>query len=177
MYTYLIGWTQYNMWYYGVRFAKNSKPSDLWRTYFTSSKYVNQFRLSHGEPDVIQIRRIFEDKDAARRWESKVLNRMDVIHKSHWLNRTNNQAIRDGSNRAYGPAWNKGVSRPRTPESIAKQRETMLGKRRGPYLNYNYKASSSGPLIFRNKEYSSISAARQATGASFYTIKRHAIFA
>jgi hypothetical protein len=69
-------------------------------------------------------------------------------------------------------AWNKGKSTPRTSESIEKQRQTITGKKRGPYKNYNHEASSC-PVMFRGKEYPSISAARQDTGASFYTVKRH----
>lgn len=65
---------------------------------------------------------------------------------------------------------NKGISKKRTKESIEKQRKTMTGKKRGPY-KYNY-AGASIPVMFRGREYPSISAARQDTGASFYTIKR-----
>lgn len=52
-YTYLIGWSNQNKWYYGVRTAKNCHPGDLWTTYFTSSKYVKQFITQYGEPDII----------------------------------------------------------------------------------------------------------------------------
>ena len=132
-YTYLIGWTKYNKWYYGVRYAKGCKPLELWNTYFTSSSYVKSFREKFGEPDVIQIRKIFNSKDKAILWENKVLNKMDVIHKDMWLNKTNNIAIRNGNNRIYGDPWNKGKSAPRTKESIEKQRIAMTGKKRGNY--------------------------------------------
>lgn len=36
-YTYLIGWSKHNIWYYGKRTAKNCHPNDFWVTYFTSS--------------------------------------------------------------------------------------------------------------------------------------------
>jgi hypothetical protein len=68
-------------------------------------------------------------------------------------------------------AWNKGMSIPRSKESIEKQKNTITGKKRGPYKNYNY-ASNSHPIIFRAKEYSSISEARRDTGASFRTVKK-----
>jgi len=42
-YTYLIGWTSTNKYYYGVRFAKNCNPSELFITYFTSSKHVKNY--------------------------------------------------------------------------------------------------------------------------------------
>src|SRR5574343_18298 len=68
-YTYLIGWTQHQKFYYGVRFAKNCHPSDLWKSYFTSSKHVKNFRIQFGEPDLISVRRTFTSIDTARKWE------------------------------------------------------------------------------------------------------------
>lgn len=42
-FTYLIGWSKYDKWYYGVRFAKGCNPDDLWNTYFTSSGILHEF--------------------------------------------------------------------------------------------------------------------------------------
>ena len=92
-YTYLIGWTNHNKWYYGVRYAKACDPSDLWTTYFTSSKYVKAFRKKYGEPNVIQVRRVFEDKKKSMLWENKVLKRLKVVDDDKWLNETYNIAI------------------------------------------------------------------------------------
>lgn len=92
-YTYLIGWSKHNKFYYGVRYSKNCHPSDLWIKYFTSSKYVNDFRKEHGEPDIIQIRKTFSCVDKARNWETKVLKRMNVIKEEKWLNKTDNISI------------------------------------------------------------------------------------
>jgi len=92
-YTYLIGWTKLNKWYYGSRYAKKSHPKDLWTTYFTSSKHVKKFRDLHGDPDSIQIRKVFTDAQSARLWEERVLRKLDVIHSDIWLNKTNNKGI------------------------------------------------------------------------------------
>lgn len=173
MYTYLIGWTNHDRWYYGVRYARGCSPSELWKTYFTSSRYVKEFREQYGEPDIIKVRKVFKDKDSAILWENRVLKRLNVIYNDRWLNRTNNLAIRNGNNRVYGDPWNKGKSIPRSKESIEKQKTTITGKKRGPYLGYNYQVSAK-PVIFRGKEYPSISAASRDTGAAFYTIKRYA---
>lgn len=63
-YTYLIGWTKQDKWYYGVRYANKVSPDlDLWKEYFTSSNYVTEFRNLHGEPDVVTIDKIFDDVD------------------------------------------------------------------------------------------------------------------
>jgi len=85
-YTYLIGWSNHNKWYYGVRFARDCNPNDLWKTYFTSSKVVKAFRKKHGEPDIIQIRKTFSDYKESCLWEAKVLKRMKVTSKDMWLN-------------------------------------------------------------------------------------------
>lgn len=88
-YTYLVGWTEYNKWYYGVRYAKNCHPSDLWKPYKTSSKYVKRFYNKHGDPDVIQIRKTFLSAKDAIDWEQKVLRRLDVEKNSKFLNTKN----------------------------------------------------------------------------------------
>ncbi len=93
-YTYLVGWSKLNKWYYGVRYRKGCHPSDFWIKYFTSSKVVKQFRKLYGEPDVIQIRKIFDDIDSARNWELKVLQKLNVTENSKWLNQTDSISIR-----------------------------------------------------------------------------------
>ena len=85
-YTYLIGWSKYSKYYYGVRYAKNCAPSDLWVTYFTSSNIVQDMRVRYGEPDIVQVRRTFKERDAAILWEQKVLSKLDVLNNPLWLN-------------------------------------------------------------------------------------------
>ena len=86
-YTYLIGWTEQDTWYYGVRTANKHEPeNDLWIYYFTSSKYVQEFRELHGDPDVIQIDETFDDKEKAIEFEVQKLNEFDVLNESKWLN-------------------------------------------------------------------------------------------
>jgi hypothetical protein len=92
-YTYLLGWTKLNKYYYGVRFAKKCNPNDLWKTYFTSSKHVKSFYKEYGHPDLIQIRKVFDSSEQARLWESKVLRRIGVTKKQNWLNKTDNVSI------------------------------------------------------------------------------------
>lgn len=89
-YTYLIGWSKIDQWYYGVQFA-NSKnrvanPSNLWTTYFTSSKTVRQYREMYGEPDIIQIRRTFITADAAFNWEQRVIHKVISKNPKRWIN-------------------------------------------------------------------------------------------
>lgn len=86
-YTYLIGWTAQRKFYYGVRYAKNCKPEDLWSKYFTSSKEVAAMKTIYGDPDVIQIRKVFLTKERARLWENKVLRRLKVVSREDFLNK------------------------------------------------------------------------------------------
>jgi hypothetical protein len=93
-YTYLIGWSKSNLWYYGCQYNRNSDPSQLWKTYFTSSKNVKRLREILGEPDIIQIRKIFKDKVKCVRWEGVVLRRMKMKDKKHqWINRSYKDAL------------------------------------------------------------------------------------
>lgn len=87
-YTYLIGWSKYNKWYYGVRYGKGCNPTDLWVKYFTSSIYVDEFRKKYGEPDIIQIRKIFNTIKAAIDWEICVLRRLKLHETPHFLNKS-----------------------------------------------------------------------------------------
>lgn len=95
-YTYLIGWSKLDRWYYGSETSSKQKiahPDNLWKIYFTSSRYVKKFRELHGEPDVIEIRKIFSDPQKALYFESKILKRLGCVKSDRWLNRTDNQGI------------------------------------------------------------------------------------
>lgn len=100
-YTYLIGWTELNKWYYGVQYGEYRRianPENLWNDYFTSSKEVKKYRNIYGEPDVIQIRKIFTTAQEAVNWETKILtklNKLDPFKNSNskWLNRNIKGAI------------------------------------------------------------------------------------
>jgi hypothetical protein len=92
-YTYLIGWSDQNKWYYGVRFSRNSNTAELFQTYFTSSKHVKEMVKTYDHPNVIQIRKTFDSVEKARLWENKVLRRMKVIDDNKWINKTDNISI------------------------------------------------------------------------------------
>jgi hypothetical protein len=92
-YTYLIGWSTLNRFYYGVRFSKKCHPDDLFKSYFTSSLEVKRMIEKHGSPDIIQIRKTFKSALEARKWEHKVLRRMKVVESIKWLNKTEAGAV------------------------------------------------------------------------------------
>lgn len=91
-YTYRIQFTPTGEYYYGVRHAKDCKPSELWITYFTSSAVVKHLIKEHGKDKfTFEVRKIFESAESAITWESKV-NR----HTRKWnnyLNRTDAKSI------------------------------------------------------------------------------------
>lgn len=102
-YTYLIGWSELNVYYYGVRYAQDCHPNDLWQTYFTSSEHVENFVREHGAPDIREVRHTFCQEDRiskARLWETKVLKKMKVVEKDNWLNKHDSPS--PPINRRYG---------------------------------------------------------------------------
>lgn len=94
-FTYLIGWSKHNIFYYGVRYKQGSTPEDLWTTYFTSSKQVQIFREKFGEPNIVTIRKVFneynqkltkEECNKILNYEHKVLRRMRADVNPKFLN-------------------------------------------------------------------------------------------
>lgn len=92
-FTYYLYWSDLDLHYYGVRYAIDCNPTELWTTYFTSSTYVKRLRKNYGDPDIIQVRKRFDDPIQAKNWESKVLRRIKALDKMNWLNCAN-QSIR-----------------------------------------------------------------------------------
>lgn len=85
-YTYHLYWSATDTHYYGVRWAKNCDPADLWVSYFTSSKYVKDYAKRYGDPDVIEVRKTFDSVNAGRAWEHRVLTRLRVSKRTNYLN-------------------------------------------------------------------------------------------
>lgn len=130
-YTYHLSWSFCNKHYYGVRHAKGCHPGDLWVSYFSSSKEVKKYRELYGDPDIIEIRKVFDRVSQARLWEQKVLRRLNVVYSEHWLNKSHSD----------GKFYNKGhseetkqklkkanVGKKWSPESIAKRQQTRKNK-------------------------------------------------
>lgn len=149
-YTYIIGWRNRDIWYYGYR-TKNPN-NDLWMNYFTSSKYVDDFRKEFGEPDVIRVHKIFDSKDEAIAYEQKFLKRVNAVRSDRWLNRNRagiefrspdkftESSRKKMSESAKGRVpWNKGLKGVQKPsaETIEKRRLANTGKRRTPEQKEN----------------------------------------
>src|SRR6266566_1488454 len=120
-YTYLIGWTNLNKWYYGCRIAKNCHPSDLWNPYKTSSKHVKSFIKEHGEPDIIKVRKTFTSVNECRKWEATVLKKMNAVKNNNWFNKFDGEAFdeesRSRGGRLGGKMGHEGKGSPGRPKS------------------------------------------------------------
>lgn len=98
-YTYLIGWSKLGIYYYGRQTRQDCHPDQFWKSYFTSSDYVEEFRQLHGEPDIQQIRQRFHGKDRVQRcvqWEERFLDRVNAVKSNHWLNKANGRIHTSG---------------------------------------------------------------------------------
>ena len=104
-FTYLIGWSIYNKYYYGRKTSIGCHPSMLFESYFTSSIYVHEFIKKYGMPDIIQIRKVFgENYKDCETWESKVLKRLNVAADKRFLNKHNGT---DFSTNNIAPAYDE----------------------------------------------------------------------
>lgn len=138
-YTYLIGWSNLDRWYYGSEYKNNkwtnktANPENLWNTYFTSSKIVKEYRKLYGEPDIIKVRKIFNSAEKTRKWESKVLHKLNASSKEKWLNKNN----------CCAPDISGNNNPSKRPEVKEKQRIAALGKKRFDMMGENNPAKRS----------------------------------
>jgi len=86
-YVYVIGWKSLDKWYIGCRYAEKCHPGDLWKTYFTSSEYVFNFRKQHGEPDSFEILKEFKTPKDALAYEEEKQREYNVLNDERWLNK------------------------------------------------------------------------------------------
>lgn len=168
-YTYLLGWSSLNVYYYGVEYGQKTKvanPQNLWTSYFTSSKQVKQFRELHGEPDLVEVRKVFDDPKKGVEWENKVLRRMNVLQKpDKWLNRNiagvvvmNEDTASKISSTTKGrmpkvPRWKQ----PRRPESRAASSTRMKfnnPSKTGEGRQNQSRIMKSKPGLFTGKQHS-----------------------
>jgi hypothetical protein len=96
--------------YYGVRYTEKevAHPSQLWTTYFTSSKIIADLIEEYGEDSfTFKVRKTFKTRAEALSWENKFLTRINAAKHPEWLN-----------------GHNGGTTFCDTPESIQKAKDT-----------------------------------------------------
>lgn len=134
-YTYFIKWSETNKSYYGVRYAGNCDPNDLWKSYFTSSVMVREHREIYGDPDIIEVRRVFSDAAAAREWEHKVLRRLKVANSTEWLNQCDSRSL---------PPMLGDKNPSRSPEVREKISKALTGRKRPDVAKNNLRLKGKG---------------------------------
>ena len=93
-YTYLIVHIPSGKKYYGVRYAQGCSPSDLWDTYFTSSKAVKKLIDKDGRDSFkLKIRKVFTNIDEAIKWEGRFLKKVKARQREDFLNKHNNDGL------------------------------------------------------------------------------------
>lgn len=126
-YTYRIKCIPTGKYYYGVRYAEDCNPSDLWVKYFTSSKEIHGLIKLYGKHAFsYEIRRIFTNAEDAISWEIKVNSR--TIRFSNYLNKNDGHrfsiesSILGGINCAEkfkgAKMWNNGTKTVRSHDCL-----------------------------------------------------------
>lgn len=153
-FTYLIGWSELNKYYYGVRYSKNCQPESLWTTYFTSSNYVNEYREKYGEPDIIQVRKVFNNEQDACTWEYKFLSKvLNSDKRDMWINKAvghNEYAIDDEVKEKISKSRKKYIEN-RTPEQAERDYQARL--KASASKESRQKISQKVKERFQNEEY------------------------
>jgi hypothetical protein len=93
-YTYLIRFKPTGQLYYGASYANNrdkiANPSQLWVSYFTSSKEIQKLITEYGENAFdVEVRQIFETAEQTLKWENAVLSKFNAKDNPDWLNKQN----------------------------------------------------------------------------------------
>lgn len=83
---YVVGWTELNTWYLGVRYSRDCHPVDIWTTYFTSSRHVSWIREQFGEPDVVCVLAEGSRSDVLL-LEQTIIRKFNLHRHPNWLNR------------------------------------------------------------------------------------------
>lgn len=139
-YTYLLHWSEQDISYYGFRCGNKVPPeADLWKFYFTSSQYVKRFRKEHGEPDIILVDMVFDDKTEAKEYETKYLKSVGVPGNPKWLNRSDGSknffhgnTHSEESKKKMSDARKGRKDGPKSTETKQKISKALTGKKRRP---------------------------------------------
>lgn len=133
-FVYLIGWSKLDRWYIGSKYAKDAHPSQLWTTYFTSSKTVEEYRRKHGRPDVITIIRTHATAEAAIKHEQRLLRKFDVTNNERFLNKSRgwlwcNKRVHRSLSKDDAELWEKTKNLQGSVSSILNGRKDLAIRR------------------------------------------------
>jgi NUMOD3 motif/Putative endonuclease segE, GIY-YIG domain len=143
-YTYLIKHRPTGQVYYGVRSANKVEPhEDLWNKYYTSSPKVQRLIEETGKDSFdVEVRKVFETKEQAVAWETKVLRRCKVLHDARWLNQNVAGYIipTEESNKKISD-YHKG--KPKSESQKEKIRKSNIGKNKGRIQSNEHRRKNS----------------------------------
>ena len=126
-FTYLIKFKPTGQVYYGVRYARKCNPSQLWTKYFTTSKIIKQLIKEYGiSAFEFQIRHVFNTKESAVLWESKILKRFNAATNPLWLNQNNGDRKFVGS-RIWTDQQKQILSQKLTGRTISTETRAKIG--------------------------------------------------
>jgi hypothetical protein len=87
-YTYKLIFKPTGQYYYGVRYAKNCNPNDLWDKYFTSSKHIHKLIKEYGlHSFIVKITKTFTNKVDALNHEKEILIRVKADKNGKFINK------------------------------------------------------------------------------------------
>lgn len=153
-YTYLVTFKQTGQLYYGSRTKNGCEESDLWSTYFTSSKVIRSLIKLHGkEAFDYEIRQRFDTREEALAWETKFLNKVHAKSSRQWLNQAANSPdfhIKFHTEETKRKLSEAGKRRRHSPETIDKIKASRKDHK---FIEAMRKAGRSGKNLNRDSEY------------------------
>lgn len=129
-YTYVIRFPTLNQLYYGVRYGANCHPSELGVGYRSSSNLVKHLLLENQDA-VFEVRKVFDNIEKAKKWETRVLMRMNAAKHPSFLNKQNNWLYPPCNQGKQNPMYGLPgtmLGRKHTPETLKKMSEVKIGK-------------------------------------------------
>jgi hypothetical protein len=132
-YTYLIKHRPTGKVYYGVRSANRVKPADdLWNHYFTSSPKIQQLIEETGKDSFdVEVRQVFDSKEQAVLWETRVLRKCKVLEDDRWINQNvAGYIVPTEESRKKISDFHKGKAK--SEEHKEKIRQGNIGKKKPP---------------------------------------------
>lgn len=131
-YTYYLYHKPTGLKYYGVRYAKNCNPDDLWNKYFSSSKKVKALIAKYGINSFdYKIRKTFKTKKESLIWESKVLKKLKVSTNDEWIN------INENIPEPYTKEYNEKLKKKKSEISKRLQAEGKIGMKGKKHSAYS----------------------------------------
>jgi len=88
-YLYRLCWSSTNKHYIGIEYKQSrliANPENLWVTYFTSSNHVSKYIEEHGQPDIIEVRKTFNNRQDVVDYETKLLHKLNARNNNTLLN-------------------------------------------------------------------------------------------